>query len=53
MFARFASKPADAGSARGEALFLGASIRGASSELRSVLTSPRRAMAGRLPSKPI
>jgi len=53
MFARFASKPVDAGSTRGEALFPRASIRDASNESRVDLTSPRNAVASRPPSKPI
>jgi hypothetical protein len=53
MFARFASKSADADFTRGEALFLRASVREASNESRSVLMPPSRAMAGRFPSKPI
>jgi len=53
MFARFASKPVDAGSTRGEALFPRASIRDASNGSRVNLTSPRNAVASRSPSKPI
>jgi hypothetical protein len=53
MFARFASKSADAGSVRGEVLFLHASIRDASSEFCVDLTSPMRAVVDRFPSRPI
>jgi hypothetical protein len=53
MFARFASKSADAGFTRGEVLFLHASIRDASSEFRVDPASPLRAVAGHFPSRPI
>jgi len=53
MFARFASKSADAGFVRGEALFLHASVRDTSNESRADLTSLLHAVVGRFPSKPI
>jgi len=53
MFARFARKSADACFARGEALFLHASIRDASNGSRADLTSLLHAVVGCFPSKPI
>lgn len=53
MFARFASKSADAGFTHGEALFPHASTCDASNESCIELTSPLRAAAGRFQSNPI
>ena len=53
MHARFASKSVDAGFTRGEASFLGASVRDALNESRIELTSPLRGVAGGYPSKRI